>query len=826
MAIQVRKFRDMPLHDTFQKAYEEYESMVNSFIQPCLSINTEAFGSEFKDLLDYQRVFDACAVQIRAIAAQELEATFADAMSTHDRIMLGFLEPCLKLNANAFGSEFNELREYQRVFQAMSIQIEALAKQPLESTFADSMKAHNNIMENFLEPCLKLNPNAFGDTFTELRAYKRIFEAMQIQVRALASQPLEDTFDGALVAHANLMDNYLTPCLQLDPNAFGTEFDDLRAHKRVFDAMAIQIRALAAQPLEETFEACMHTHNRILAEFLEPCLKINSSAFGDEFKGLIAHERVVKAMAIAVRNIAELPLVEDFKAAMEEYRNMMDHVINPVLALVPEAFGQEFDSLVAYSRVVAGGEKALRKAMELPTSSDSATAMAEFSEMHKTVAQYLALVPDSFSGEDLLSVRRGVRLEPCCEAAIGRDKLSTADEYERVVKFCAPYKAADSLAFAGEHVQRLTLLHQTIPAMRAAKQELIESAEAWDLARLREALAVNGQLSAEWGPFCESGVDTANACVASLERELELVANLEAAAATGAPTGEPGSVAPPEVAALAAAVEAAQAHTFHTPDGLHKRLQATWQLRLRQEFVTALASGAVASAPVWRTVDATLDEGFRDPVLMAETPEFTLVREDLILRGGVDATLEKLDAASAVLDAAALGSALTASQRWNMSTHPDASVRDRTATADALHVRLVACIDGLAAATASLEVAQLEAALAEAASLGFGAVAAETGSAPAVQGVEVVAAARTLLDRVVTLEQNLRDASTNMQESALKAALADAASLGYGVEGAGVAGVDSIKAIKVNEENSIGTIHVKELNNRIFRCIAAYDQHL
>ena len=63
MAIQVRKFRDMPLHDTFQKAYEEYESMVNSFIQPCLSINTEAFGSEFKDLLDYQRVFDACAVQ-------------------------------------------------------------------------------------------------------------------------------------------------------------------------------------------------------------------------------------------------------------------------------------------------------------------------------------------------------------------------------------------------------------------------------------------------------------------------------------------------------------------------------------------------------------------------------------------------------------------------------------------------------------------------------------------------------------------------------------------------------------------------------------------
>ena len=803
MAIQVRKFRDVPLHETFQKAYEEYELMVNSYIQPCLSINAEAFGAEFEDLLKYKRVFDACAVQIRAIAAQELEATFANAMSTYDRIMLEFLEPCLKLNADAFGSEFNELREHQRVFKAMAIQIEALAKQPLESTFADCMKTHNNIMEKFLEPCLKLNSNAFGDTFADLRAYKRVFEAMQIQVRALVSQPLKETFEDALAEHGNIMDNFLTPCLQLDSSAFGNEFDDLRAHQRVFEAMAIQIRALAAQPLEETFDGCMSTHKRILAEFLEPCLKLNPSAFCDEFNGLLAYERVVKAMAVAVRKIVDLPLVEDFKAAMQEHKDMMDHAINPVLALVPGAFGQEFDNLVAYSRVIAGGEKALRKAMELPTTTDSAAAMVEFSDMRKTVAHYLALVPDSFSAEDLLIVRRGVRLEPCCEAAIGRDKLTTADEYERVVKFCAPYKAADPLVFTGEHVQRLTLLHQTIPAMRAAKQALIESAEAWDLARLRNALTVNHQLAAEWGPFCASDVETANACVVSLERELELVANMEAAAATGAPNGEPGSVVPPDVAALAAAVHAAQAHEFHTPSGKHKRLQAAWHMRLREVFVTALASGCVASTPVWRIVDATLDEGFRDPVLMAETPEFTLVREDLILRGGVDATLEKLDAASAVLDAAALGSALTASQRWNMSTHPEASVRERTAAAEALHVRLVACIDGLAAATASLEVAQLEAALAEAASLGFGAVASpEDGNAeskPEVKGVEVVATACTLLERVLALEQSLRNASANMQESALKAALADAASLGYGVEGAGVAGVDSIKATKVME---------------------------
>jgi len=58
-----------------------------------------------------------------------------------------------------------------------------------------------------------------------------------------------------------------------------------------------------------------------------------------------------------------------------------------------------------------------------------------------------------------------------------------------------------------------------------------------------------------------------------------------------------------------------------------------------------------------------------------DNAEFTLLREDLILRGGVDATLEKLAAATEALDAAALAAGLKSADHWKMSAHPDEKVR-------------------------------------------------------------------------------------------------------------------------------------------------------
>jgi Mg-chelatase subunit ChlI len=100
----------------------------------------------------------------------------------------------------------------------------------------------------------------------------------------------------------------------------------------------------------------------------------------------------------------------------------------------------------------------------------------------------------------------------------------------------------------------------------------------------------------------------------------------------------------------------------------------------------------------------------------------------------------------------------------------------------------------------------LVAALAEAASVGFGAAPQRaTGPTPLpppppVKGVDVVAAAQALLARVLAVEQSLRDAAATMQASALQAALADAASFGYGAEGADVAGVDDVQAAKVKKK--------------------------
>jgi len=117
---------------------------------------------------------------------------------------------------------------------------------------------------------------------------------------------------------------------------------------------------------------------------------------------------------------------------------------------------------------------------------------------------------------------------------------------------------------------------------------------------------------------------------------------------------------------------------------------------------------------VWEQVDATLDEGFNEPVSIADAPEFSLVREDLILRGGIEATIKKIEAATAVLDEAALASALAASDHWKMDEHPQESVRAAQAVAKALHARVVACIAGLTNALSTMNEQELAAAQDEA----------------------------------------------------------------------------------------------------------------
>jgi hypothetical protein len=261
-----------------------------------------------------------------------------------------------------------------------------------------------------------------------------------------------------------------------------------------------------------------------------------------------------------------------------------------------------------------------------------------------------------------------------------------------------------------------------------------------------------------------------------IKRENELVVELTAAELVGQASGVAGDLVSPDPAPLKTVVDAAVAHKFHTKVGLHRRAQGQWLLGFRVILSDALKSGLPSTDPVWQSVDAALDEGFNDPISVGETAEFTLIREDLILRGGIEATLKKIEAATVVLDEAALASALAAADHWKMDEHPQESIRTARADALALHARVVACIAGLTQALATMGEVELEAAAAEARSFGFG----KDGASPPISGVAMVAEAEALKLKVVSCTNQLNASLESMDELELEESLAAASLFGWG----------------------------------------------
>ena len=138
----------------------------------------------------------------------------------------------------------------------------------------------------------------------------------------------------------------------------------------------------------------------------------------------------------------------------------------------------------------------------------------------------------------------------------------------------------------------------------------------------------------------------------------------------------------------------------------------------------------------------------------------------------MEATLEKLSIASLALDEPALVAALaTATKQFRMDEHPDEAVRAAVSAAAALAAAVQAAAAGLAASAASLALDALDAALAEANAIGYGA-------APAVCGADEVRAARELRERVMACVGGLAQHSERLDGDALEAAIAEADDLG------------------------------------------------
>jgi hypothetical protein len=431
--------------------------------------------------------------------------------------------------------------------------------------------------------------------------------------------------------------------------------------------------------------------------------------------------------------------------------------------------------------------------------------MAEFESMQAIVQPCLEMDPASFAAEDLVSIRRGGRLELCCQAALNKDKLTNAAEYATLTEFMAPFRKADVTAFtfAGEFASKVQKLHDVLPAMGEAKEHLVKVTAAWDLDGLRTAMKDVKVLTDDWGSFCEAEVAAALAGVASLERELELVEQLGSAELVGGLGGVPGDVMPPDTSTLKSAVDAATAHSFHTDVGLHRRAQGAWLLRLRAAVAAALQSGLPATNEVWKQATQVLEEGLQEPLSVSESPEFALFREDLVLRAGVEATFILIETANVTLEIEAFDSAIASAEQWKMEAHPKESVRAAQADVIALRARVVACTASLRSAMDSLSESELVAALAECAAIGFGGPGGDGVGVgeKEVAGKALVSEGIDLLEKVRKCELQLAQAIKVMDSSKLEEAISYSKALGYGdVSKPAVAGkevVASAIALKV-----------------------------
>jgi hypothetical protein len=152
----------------------------------------------------------------------------------------------------------------------------------------------------------------------------------------------------------------------------------------------------------------------------------------------------------------------------------------------------------------------------------------------------------------------------------------------------------------------------------------------------------------------------------------------------------------------------------------------------------------------------------------------------LLLQRAVAATAALRDA-SAKLHAGELAAAVADAASFGFGA-AGAAGEAAVAAAKALLGRVEACDAALAAATASLDTSQLAAALAAAHALGYGQPARGASSAgEEVCGVDEVARAQSLLQRVAAVEAGLRDGLATSDAESLEGHLAEADALGYGV---------------------------------------------
>jgi len=471
----VRAYAASPLVDDFAAMLASHKTMIE-VVEACQALDKDHFAAdEFQGLIAYGRIVEAMRSAVIRVASQPLpDDSFANAEGEYTKMMTSFVEPTVALVPDAFeGAEFAGVLARSRVVEAMEQAVKKEIAKPLLHDVAAAVAEHSAMVKAFVTPTQAVVPGAFtGEAWDGLLlGYSRIISGIEEAVDALAAQPLHETFAQGLAEYTNMMVTFVNPVKALNPLAFTAEkWAPLLNHSRIVDGMKKALRSVAANPIPESFDEALAEYESMMRSFVQPCLELVPDAFdGVEWQGLLGYSRLVTGCQSAVRKIASQKVPETFQLGFQEYQDMMSQFVNPCVKLVPDAFdGDEWKSLLSHSRLVAGGEQALRTACAATEPSlDSAEAMNEFSATITTLAPYLSLRPESFGADDLVAVRRGIRLEPCCEAAVAKDKLSNAAEYEALDAFMSRYAEfretpASRKVFFTRKTSRVTLHHPAI----------------------------------------------------------------------------------------------------------------------------------------------------------------------------------------------------------------------------------------------------------------------------------------------------------------------------------------------------------------------------
>jgi hypothetical protein len=310
-------------------------------------------------------------------------------------------------------------------------------------------------------------------------------------MRAKDKEPASEDHQEALGEWKSMLAT-MDACQVEDPKSFcADEFIAIRQGKRVINAAAVMMQKLLEAPL-------LDDHGKAMEEFktmrftVESCRVLEPTAFGaSAFSGLLAGSRVLASAAAMLDRISSLPVLDDPKAALDEYAKMKA-VVDDCILLDPSALSSDNHiSLRKGNRVIGGATAAVERLIGKPVHEDFDAAFAEHEEIMSLIKPCIEIDADSFKGETFVALRKGSRVIASATKTV--DLLAqkpllesfeeAIQEFELMMLVIAPCLSMDPASFCTDQYvnlrKGLRVIDEAKQAVRKiASQPLLLSFEA------------------------------------------------------------------------------------------------------------------------------------------------------------------------------------------------------------------------------------------------------------------------------------------------------------------------------------------------------------